>query len=99
MHFEGLIANLHSFEELSLDVRHAGGGEQRGQHIFVRENIVADGAGLDYPGPADRRGYTKSSLPIRGFFITKRRCAAIRPTEFLSTIVSGIHHDRVVFDA
>ena len=40
VHLEGLVADLHPLEQLLLDVGDAGGGQQRGQHVFVGEDVV-----------------------------------------------------------
>ena len=56
MDLEGLVADLHALSQLLLDVRHAGGGQDCGQHVLVRKDVVEHGAGLDDAGPADDVG-------------------------------------------
>ena len=35
MYLEGLVANLHAFEQLLLHIRHADSGQERGEHVLV----------------------------------------------------------------
>src|SRR3990172_9818882 len=99
MDLESLVADFHAFEELLLDVGHAGGSEQRRQHVFMGEDVVVDGAGLDYAGPADGRGDTIAALPVRVLLSAEGRGAAIRPTGDLRTVVGGVHDDGVLVEA
>ena len=87
------------FEQLLLHVRHAGGGEQRGQHVFVREDVVEDGAGFDDAGPADGAGHAVAAFPVTGLLVAEGRRAAVGPGEFLRAVVGGIHDDGVVLEA
>ena len=87
------------FEQLLLHIRHAGGGQQRGQHVFVRADVVDDGAGLDDAGPADGAGHAIGAFPVARLFVAERRRAAVRPGEFLRAVVGGIHDDGVVLEA
>ena len=59
----GLLADLAALQQASFDVRLAGGGQQRRQHVLVRADVVDDGAGLDDAGPADERTARGSRPP------------------------------------
>src|SRR3990172_3979727 len=99
MDLESLVADFHAFEELLLDVGDAGGSEQRRQHVFMGENVVVDGAGLDDAGPADGRGNTIAALPVGVLLAAEWRGAAVRPAGYLRTVVGGVHDDGVVVEA
>ena len=99
MDLEGLVADLHALEQLLLHVGHAGGGQQRGQHVFVREDVVEDGAGLDDAGPADGARHAVAAFPVAVLLAAEGRRAAVGPGELLRAVVGGIHDDGVVFEA
>ena len=99
MHLEGLVTDFHSLEQLFLHVRHAGGGEKRGQHVFVREDVVEDGAWLDDTGPADGAGHAVGAFPVTRLLVAEGRSATVGPGEFLRAVVGGVHDDGVVFEA
>src|SRR5207302_6780080 len=71
MNLKGLVAEIHSFKQLLLHVRIARRGEQRGQHVFVGEDVVEHGAGLNHSGPADRAGHAEATLPLVPFSLRK----------------------------
>ena len=56
MDLEGLVADLHALEQLLLHVRDARRGQQRGQHVFVREDVVVTVPGLMTPGQRIAQG-------------------------------------------
>ena len=99
MHFEGLVAHLHALEQLLLHVRVAGGGQERGQHVFVGEDVVVDGAGLDNAGPTDGAGHTVAAFPVFVLLAAEGRGAAVGPAKLLRAVVGGIHDDGVVLEA
>ena len=99
VHLERLLPDTHTLQELLGDVRHAGGRQQRGQHVFVREDIVQHRAGFDHAGPANGRRHAEAALPVGVLLAAERRRAAVGPREFLRAVVGRVHDDGVFVDA
>src|SRR5207248_3250078 len=92
MDLESLVADFHALEELLLDVRNTGGSEQRRQHVFMGEDVVVDGAGLDDAGPTNDGWNPVTAFPVGVLLASEWRGTAIRPTGHLRTVVGGVHH-------
>ena len=74
-----VVADLHALQQLFLHIGHAGGRQQRRQHVFVREDVVVDGAGLDHAGPADGTGHAITAFPVLVLLAAEGRGTAIGP--------------------
>src|SRR5688572_28122187 len=68
MDLEGLLADLHTLEQLLFDIRHTRCRQERGQHVFVREEVVVDGPRRDDTGPADRAWHPITTFPVLVLF-------------------------------
>ena len=51
-------------EQLLLDVGLAGRGQQRRQHVLVREHVVVDRARLDHARPSDQGRHPVAAFPV-----------------------------------
>ena len=86
-------------EQLFLDVGLAHCCQQSRQHVFVRNHVVKDAARFDSARPTDNRGNPVSAFPVGVLFATEWRGAAVRSSERLGTVISRVHHDRIVGEA
>src|SRR4030042_6289399 len=91
MDLEGLVADLHTLEQLLLRVGHANRRHDRRDHIFVGQDVVEDSAGLDDPRPTNRTGDAEAAFPVGSLFIAKWGRAAIRPGKLLRPVRGGLH--------
>src|SRR5260221_12451506 len=95
---ERLLPGRVSLLELRRDVRLPGRSYQRGEHVLMGEDVVADSTRLDHTRPADHAGHSPGPLPVSIFLTSKRRGPAVRPAKFLSSIVGGVHDDGIFGD-
>ena len=86
-------------EQLLLDVGLADRGQQRRQHVLVREHVVVDRARLDHARPSDQGRNPVAAFPLGVLLAAERRRAAVRPAHHLGAVVGRVHHDGVVGDA
>ena len=93
------VAGLVAGEQLLLQVRLAGGRDERRHPVFGRHDVVDDGARLDDAGPLDQHGHAEAAFVHRALLAAERMVAAIGPAEDFRAVVAGEHHDRVVGDA
>ena len=96
---EGLAGGLVAVEQLLLDVRFAGGGDERRHPVLVRGDVVDLGARLDDARPAHHARHAVAALPVGVLLALERRRAAIGPGEDLGAVVGGPDDDGVVGDA
>ena len=96
VHLVGHRTGREALEQLCLDVRLAGRGQQRGQHVLVRADLVDDGARLDDAGPLEDAGHTVAALPVGVLLAAEGRRAAVGPAQGFGAVVSGIHENGVV---
>src|SRR4051794_8142340 len=80
MHLEGLAARAIAGEQLVLDIRFAGGSQQRGKPVQRREYLVRDLARLDAARPANHCRHAVGAFPIGVLLAAERRHAAVRPS-------------------
>src|SRR6478735_10527561 len=99
MYLESLVADLHAFQKFLLHVGHPRGSKKRGKHIFVREDVVEDCAGLDDTRPADGTRHTIGTFPVTRLLVAEGRNPTVRPGELFRAVVSGVHYDRVILEA
>ena len=92
-------ADAGALQQLLLDVRLAGGRQQRRQPVLVRDDVVDLGAGLDDAGPAHRQRHAVAALPVGVLLAAERRRAAVRPAHHLGAVVRRVDDDGVVGDA
>ena len=99
MDLVGHIAGLVPLEQFFLDVRGAGGSQQRRHPVQVRHDFVAYRAGLDVPGPADHAGDAIRALPVGVLLVAEGGHPRVRPTVHVRAVVGAVHDDRVISDA
>ena len=88
-----------ALQELVVDVRFAGGRDQRRRPVLGGEDVVDLGPRRHQAGPADHRRDAIAAFPIRVLLAAERRRAAVRPGESLGAVVGGVDDDRIVGDA
>src|SRR5262249_28082699 len=96
MVFVGSLAQLHTLEELALDVRGASGGRKCRKPVKPRANSIFDSARLDLSGPANHRGHTEAAFGDSALGGPERSHASIRPSEDFCSVVRG-KNDNGVF--
>ena len=95
---EGFLPGRVSLLELRHDVGLPGRSHERGEHVLMREDVVADSARLDHTRPPDHAGHAPAALPVGVFLASKWRDPAVRPAKFLRSIVGGVHDDGIFGD-
>src|SRR5262249_50777343 len=99
VYLEGLVSRRVAFQALFDDVGIARTRQDGGQHVLVGADFAVHGARLDDARPAHDARYAPAAFPVRGLLAPEGRRAAVRPTKYLSAVVRGPHHERVVGDA
>ena len=99
VNLEGLAGGIVALQQLVLDVRLAGRGDQRRRPVLGREDVVDLGARRHQAGPAHHRRHAIAAFPVGVLLAAERRGAAVGPGERLGAVVGGVDHDRVVGDA
>src|SRR5215467_1761933 len=99
VHLEGLAVRRIALLQLRHNVRLACGGEEGGHPIFLREDLVDDGAGLDHARPSHEHGHAEATLPRGALLALVRGGASVGPRDHLGAIVGAVDHDGVVGDA
>ena len=69
---EVFVARLITVKELFLDVRHSGGGHDRGHDVLQRHDAVEHLTAGDLAGPADQERCAEAAFPAEGFLTTER---------------------------
>ena len=96
---EGLAGGGVALQQLVLDVRLAGRGDQRRRPVLGGEDVVDLGARRHQAGPAYHRRHAVAAFPVGVLLAAERRGAAVGPGERLGAVVGGVDHDGVVGDA
>ncbi len=94
-----LAADVHALEEFVLHIGISGRSDERREPVVTADDLVGDRTGLDVARPADHAWNTERAFPVGGFLVAERRDAAVGPTVFVRTVVSGVEDDGVVSDA
>src|SRR5215475_8961379 len=92
----GPFAELHALQQLIGDVGVARRSHQGGEPIEAGDDSVLDAARLDHARPANDRRHAEAALANGTLGVFERRHAAIRPGEYLRTVVRGEDDDGVV---
>ena len=94
--FVGFAIRRITFEQLFLDVRHTGDGQQRRRPIQMGYDVIGNAVWLDVPRPAHHRRNTVSAFPIRVLLAAERGHAGIGPRVHVRAVVGAIHDDGIV---
>ena len=95
----GLAVRLIAREQLLLDVRVAGDGEQGRRPVEMRHDLVRDRAGLDLAGPPHELRDAVGAFPTGVLLAAELRRAGIGPRVAVRAVVGAVDDDRVVGDA
>ena len=95
MHLVGCVADLATHYEISLRSFVARGRHKRGEHIFVRGDVVIHRTWFDYAWPFDHGRDAVAAFPIGVFFTSEHGGATIGPGKGLGAVVGRIHDDGV----
>src|SRR5215470_845695 len=99
VHLEGLAVGLIALLQLGHDVRLPRGSEEGGHPVFLREDLVDDGAGLDHARPSHEHGHPEAALPRGALLTLVGGGAPVGPRDDLGAVVGAVDHDGVVGDA
>src|SRR5215467_9309847 len=99
VHLEALAVRLIALLQLGHDVRLPRGSEEGGHPVFLREDLVDDGAGLDHARPSHEHGHPEAALPRGAFLALVGGGAPVGPRDHLGAVVGAVDHDGVVGDA
>src|SRR6266568_2643872 len=99
MDLERLVSDLHTFQELLFHVGNTCGRKERGEHVFMRKDVIEHRARFDYTGPTNSTWHSVGAFPVSSFLVSERRLTAVGPSHLFRAVVGRIHHDGVVFEA
>ena len=98
MDLVGGFADLAALEEVLLRRLVAGGRDQRGQHVFVRTDVVDDRPRLDHARPFDDGRDAISAFPIRVLLAAEHGGSTVGPGKGLGAVIRRVHDDGIVIE-
>src|SRR5215472_2354453 len=99
MYLKCRVTDLSSLQQVFFGCEVSCRSQQSRKHVFMETDVVNDRAGFNHSRPANETWYAIAAFPIGVLFPAEHRCAPVRPTHRLGTVVGGIHHDRVIGNA
>src|SRR5712671_6842344 len=99
MDLVGFVSDAITLHQFILDIRLTGGSHQGRHPIQQRDKVIRGSAGFNVSWPLDQHRYTEAAVPSCVLFTMERNHSAVRPQQWLSSVVGGVDHYRVVRDA
>src|SRR5215467_4717695 len=99
MNPEGFARGFVTLQELGLDVRLAGRGDERRCPVLGGKDVVDLDAWRHQAWPAHHRRHAVAAFPIGVLLAAERRGAAVGPGEGLRAVVGRVDDDRIIRDA
>src|SRR4029078_7871044 len=90
------VSELHALEELVVDVRIAGSGQESRKPVEAGEDAILDRAWLDVTRPAGDARHAEAAFADSTFGVLKRRHAAVRPGEHFRAVVGAEDDNGVI---